>query len=233
MKTLSSAVEDYLKAIFEIQGEEGQGRVSTSALAERLGVARASVTGMLKKLSAMDPQLVRYERYHGAKLTPAGEKIALEVIRHHRLIECYLMEALDYSWDEVHLEADRLEHVISEEFEDRIADMLGHPDIDPHGHPIPDRDGTVREQEGIPLTQLRVGQQAYISRVSDHDPALLRYLDQLGFTLHVKIEVIERGPFDGPMHVRRISSDAVHALGRQVTDHIIVSERVSKRRKRP
>ena len=223
MTTLSSAVEDYLKAIYEIRTEGGQDRVSTSSLAACLGVARASVTGMLKKLNAMDPKLVDYVRYRGVKLTPAGEKIALEVLRHHRLIELYLSEALGYSWDEVHLEADSLEHVISEDLEDRIAIRLGHPQVDPHGAPIPDRDGNIIQQEEIQLTQLGVNQSAYITRVSDHDPTMLRYLQELGLTLNAQIEVTEKAPFSGPLHIRLIGTDKVHVLGRQVTDYIFVS----------
>ena len=138
---LSHAIEDYLKGIYELQ--QGGCTVSTSALARRLGFTSASVTGMLKKLAAQVPQLVKYRRHRGVVLTPTGEKIALEIIRHHRLIELYLMEALGYSWDEVHAEADKLEHVISESFEDRIATFLGDPDVDPHGEPIPTKETEV------------------------------------------------------------------------------------------
>ncbi len=224
MKTLSSAVEDYLKAIYEIQHEEGHERASTSTLAEKLGVARASVTGMLKKLAAWDPQLIVYERYRGVELTPAGEKIALEVIRHHRLVELYLTEALGFSWDEVDEQADRLEHVISEDLEDRIAAKLGHPRIDPHGSPIPDAEGNIPIREEVRLTHLEIGSQAHISRVSDDDPALLRYLEQLGLTLNSRVEVLERAPFSGPIHVRVVATGEVHALGRQVTDRVFISE---------
>jgi DtxR family Mn-dependent transcriptional regulator len=223
MTTLSPAVEDYLKAIYEIQSEGDQDRVSTSELADCLCVARASVTGMLKKLNAMDPKLVDYIRYRGVRLTPAGEKIALEVIRHHRLIELYLSETLGYSWDEVHQEADSLEHVISEDFEDRIASMLGHPKVDPHGAPIPDRDGNIVHREEVQLTQLEIHQPAHITRVSDHDPAMLRYLRELGLTLNTLIEVTEKAPFSGPLHIRLVGTETVHALGRQVTDYIYVT----------
>lgn len=224
MKTLSSAVEDYLKAIYQLQLEEGHEQVGTSALAEKLGVARASVTGMLKKLAAWEPQLVLYERYRGVTLTEAGKKIALEVIRHHRLIECYLIQALGYSWDEVDQEADRLEHVISEDFEARIADRLGHPRIDPHGSPIPDREGKMRPRKEKPLSQLEVSRRAKVSRVSDHDPELLRYLSELGIVLQQEVEVVERAPFEGPIHVRVVGGDDLHALGRRVTDHVFVVE---------
>lgn len=229
MTTFSSAVEDYLKAIYEIQTEGNQDRVSTSTLADCLGVARASVTGMLKKLNTMDPKLVDYIRYRGVRLTPAGEKIALEVLRHHRLIELYLSEALGYSWDEVHMEADRLEHVISKDLEDRIALALNDPQIDPHGAPIPDRDGKIYQREEIQLTQLEVNQQAFVSRVSDHDPAMLRYLQELGLTLNARIEVIEKAPFSGPLHIRLIGKESIHALGRQVTDYVFVSPALPER----
>ena len=149
-KPLSSAVEDYLKAIFEL------GEAKTQALADALEVSPASVTGMLKKLSALG--LIEYERYRGVTLTPAGRKIALETLRHHRLIETYLAEALGYPWHEVHDEAERLEHHISEDFEDRIAEVLGNPTHDPHGDPIPGRDGSLPQSLGRPLTELEVGQ---------------------------------------------------------------------------
>jgi DtxR family Mn-dependent transcriptional regulator len=226
----TSAVEDYLKAIYQLQGEGEEGRASTSSLAERLGVARASVTGMLKKLAAWKPRLVEYARYRGVRLTPAGEKIALEVIRHHRLIESYLHEALDYSWDEVHREADRLEHVISEAFEDRIAAKLGHPETDPHGDPIPERDGSLPERDEIRLTQLPQGQAGAICRVAD-DPDLLRYLAELGLKLGAKIEVTEVSPLDGPVHVRQVGAQATHALGRKVTDRVFVRPHVARRRR--
>ncbi|MBI4770153.1 MAG: metal-dependent transcriptional regulator [Chloroflexi bacterium] len=220
---ISHAVEDYLKAIYELQQSEGSGQVSTSALAGKLGFAPASVTGMLKKLSAARPRLVDYERHRGASLTPAGERIALQVIRHHRLIESYLSEALGYTWDEVHNEADRLEHVISEEFEDRIAAMLGHPQTDPHGDPIPDRDGGMVRRPETRLTDLEAGQSAEICRVSDHDPALLRYLSGLGISLRTRVQVTGRGPFGGPLHVRVAGAEAAHPLNPGVTDHVFVT----------
>lgn len=220
---ISRAVEDYLKAIYELQQEEEVGPVTTSALAGRLEIAPASVTGMLKKLAESQPELVCYERHHGVRLTPAGEKLALDVIRHHRLLESYLSEALGYTWDQVHTEADRLEHVISEEFEDRIAAVLGHPEIDPHGDPIPDRNGAVPRRNETRLTELEAGQSAAICRVSDHDPALLRYLSELGITLQVRVEVTEKAPFSGPIYVRVAGQSGPHALNPSVTDHIFVA----------
>jgi DtxR family Mn-dependent transcriptional regulator len=219
---LSEAIENYLKAIYEIQ--HGSGRVTTNALAERLEVSPASVTGMLKKLAEDRPRLVDYERHHGVSLTPAGRRIALEVIRHHRLIELYLQQALGYGWDEVHDEAERLEHVISEDFEDRIAAMLGNPEFDPHGDPIPAKDGTVRERSAPPLTALDTGQSGRVARVSDADPALLRYLAELGIVPEATLTVAERGPFGGPLHVRvgPTANAPSHALSKEVTDHIFV-----------
>jgi len=219
---LSEAVENYLKAIYEI--EQTAGRVTTNALAERLGVLPGSVTGMLKKLAEEKPRLVDYERHRGVSLTPAGKRIALEVIRHHRLIELYLQQALGYAWDEVHDEAEKLEHVISEEFEDRIAEMLGHPEFDPHGDPIPAKDGTVRERVTPALTNLEAGQTGRVARVSDADPALLRYLAELGIIPEASLTVAERGPFGGPLHVRvgDLPNAPAHALGKEVTDHVFV-----------
>ncbi len=223
MGSLSAAGQDYLKAIYLIEQEQGEGRVSTSALADKLQVARASVTGMLKKLAHSKPTLVDYRPYRGVALTPAGRKIALEIIRHHRLVEAYLAEALGYSWDEVHREADQLEHVVSEELGDRMSQYLGHPEVDPHGHPIPDKDGSIRQYEELPLTALAEGQQARILRVSDRDPELLRYLGELGLVLQAEVELLEAAPFEGPLHIRVLKTGETHALSRRVTDQIHVT----------
>ena len=228
MATISHAVEDYLKAIYELAHENG--RASTSALSERLRVKPASVTGMLQKRAEPDeavaetrPVLVNYERHRGAALTPAGEKIALQVIRHHRLIELYLAEALGYEWDQVHGEAEKLEHVISEEFEDRISAFLGDPKRDPHGDPIPAKDGTMDAVCRTTLSEMDTGQSGRVSRVRDDDPALLRYLAELGIVPDAAITIDKRAPFDGPLHVRVGASKApAHALGREVTDSVFV-----------
>ncbi|MGH2521050.1 MAG: metal-dependent transcriptional regulator [Anaerolineales bacterium] len=219
---ISHAVEDYLKAIYEL--EEDYGRVSTSALAERLKVAPGSVTGMLQKLADMRPKLVNYERHHGVALTRAGRKLALEVIRHHRLIELYLAEALGYEWDKVHAEAEQLEHVISEEFEDKICALLGNPTIDPHGDPIPTKDGSVAPQSRLTLSEVNAGQTARVARVRDGDPALLRYLAELGIIPDATLIVADKAPFDGPLHIRvgdQVETPA-HALGKEVTDQVFV-----------
>jgi DtxR family Mn-dependent transcriptional regulator len=177
---------------------------------------------MLKKLASGLGPLVAYTRYRGVRLTPKGREAALEVIRHHRLLETYLTSALGFSWDEVHAEADHLEHVISEDLEDRIAAYLGHPDSDPHGAPIPQRDGSLPARREVRLTDLEPGSLASVSRVSDRDPELLRYLDRLGLRPAGRLRVIERGPFDGPMHVEVVGSGEVVALGRRVSDELFV-----------
>lgn len=220
-KILSAAVEDYLKTIHELQEDQAGARVSTSALAERMGVASASVTGMLKKLAAVEPKLVDYKPYGGVRLTEAGEKIALEVLRHHRLIETYLIEALGYSWDEVHDEADELEHVISEALEARIAEYLGHPEVDPHGDPIPTLEGVLSAQEQVALNSLQPGERGQVMRVVD-EQALLQYLDELDIELSSVVEVIERGPFDGPLHIAVAGTEKEHAVSPQLAEKVFV-----------
>lgn len=171
------AIEDYLKSIYALAQTESP--VSTSRLAEAREVKPASVTGMIKRLAEL--HLVHYEKHRGVTLTPAGEKIALEVIRHHRLIELYLIEALGFTWDEVHEQADILEHVISEKLEERIAAALGHPQFDPHGAPIPSKTGDVVRVDHQPLTDLPLGTAGRISRIADDtDSDLLRYLAEHG-----------------------------------------------------
>ncbi len=214
---ITHAIQDYLKAIYKI-GATGR-TVSTNAIAERLAVSQASVTGMMKKLDEL--KLIRHTPYRGVELTEAGRKIALEVIRHHRLLELYLAEALGYSWDKVHDEAEQLEHVISEEFENRMAEVLGHPTTDPHGAPIPTKDGEVLERALTPLTEARAGQHVRIEQVSDSDPEMLRYLGALGIYPQVEIEVVKKAPFDGPLLVRL--GNAEHHLGQRVTDNIWVT----------
>jgi DtxR family Mn-dependent transcriptional regulator len=216
--SLSHTEEDYLKAIYELA--EDSGRVSTSALAERLGHKPGSVTGMLQKLAEEKPRLINYERHRGVSLMPAGAQIALEVIRHHRLIELYLAEALGYEWDKVDAEAEKLEHVISEEFEDKISAMLGDPTFDPHGDPIPAKDGSIVALSRLTLSEVEAGQTARVARVRDDDPALLRYLAELGIVPEATITVAARAPFDGPMHVT--VGKQKHALGKNVTDKVFV-----------
>jgi DtxR family Mn-dependent transcriptional regulator len=184
----SESVDDYLKAILELSGP-GENPVASNALAERLGIRAASVSGMLQKLSGLRPSFVKYERHHGVRLSALGRKRALEVVRHHRLLERFLHDVLDYPWEEVHEEAERLEHYISERLEDRIAVKLGNPDTDPHGHPIPEKSGLVRSREETPLSSWVCGVPAVISSVSDRDPARLREANRLGLRPGVSIEV--------------------------------------------
>ncbi len=207
----SEAVDDYLKAIFQLAGESK--RASTAALAEQLCVAPASVSGMLKKLSEARPPWIEYQKHHGARLTKHGRARALEVIRHHRLIELFLHSVLGYSWDEVHDEAERLEHAISERFEDRIARVLGDPEFDPHGHPIPRRDGTIPKRSDTSLVHMAPGTSARVSRVSDQDPEMLQYLSRIGIKPGVRLHMVERGPFDGPLMLRVADDREIHAFG--------------------
>lgn len=212
----TTAIQDYIKAIFKLQ--DGSAGVTNTAIAEKLGYTPASVTGMLKKLARAE--LVTHHPYQGVVLTEKGRRLALEMIRHHRLIELYLMRALGYSWDEVDAEAERLEHVISEEMEDRMAAFLQEPTEDPHGDPIPTRDGVMSTIRYAPLATMQPGQFVRIRRVKDSDPSLLRYLGQLGLYPHVVLEVVDRAPFDGPLTIR--ISSAQHALGPQVANSVFV-----------
>jgi DtxR family Mn-dependent transcriptional regulator len=203
---LTPAVEDYVKAIYAL--DAGEGSVTTNALAERLDVRPASVSGMLPKLTALG--LVEHEPYRGVRLTERGTRVALEVVRHHRLLELFLVESLGMTWDEVHAEAEVLEHVISEDLEDLIAAKLGNPAFDPHGDPIPSRELTVPADESLSLYALEPGESGTFVRVSD-DPAMLRFLSERGIAPGAQIEVLERQPFDGPLYVR-VGED-MHVLG--------------------
>ncbi len=205
-KTISSAMEDYLKAIFEL----GEKDVSTQDLANHLSVSAASVTGMIKKLS--DLKLIDYERYYGVNLTKTGRLIALETIRHHRLIETYLMQTLGYKWHEVHDEAEKLEHHISEDFEDRIAEMLGHPTYDPHGDPIPQRDGSIPEVLGNPLDDFEVGQVLQITRIANQQPDVLQYLADNQLMPGATIKLLAKAPFDGPVTLKAKAGELAIAL---------------------
>ena len=206
---LSHAVQDYAKAIYSLAARSDGGAVSTSALADRLGVSPASASAMVKRLDTLG--LVTHERYHGVRLTVAGERVALEVIRHHRLIELYLAEALGMPWDRVHDEAEVLEHAISPELSELIAKKLGNPTHDPHGDPIPTRDGEIHEPHTRSLAELQPGERAVFARVSDSNPEMLRYLAQRGIAPGAELEVRGREPFGGPLTVR--TSGREHALG--------------------
>jgi DtxR family transcriptional regulator, Mn-dependent transcriptional regulator len=204
---ISEAVENYAKAIYAIQSRDGT--VSTNALAERLGVTAASASGMVKKLGGLG--LVSHVPYKGVELTDAGERLALEVIRHHRLLELYLAESLDVPWDRVHAEAEVLEHVLSEELEELIAAKLGHPTVDPHGDPIPSAELTIEERATVALADLEPGARATFVRISDSDPEMLRYLADRGIAPGDGFEVIDKQPFDGAIFTR--FGDDVHVLG--------------------
>src|SRR3954471_8081841 len=191
METVTSAVEDYAKAIYALETRE-DAAVSTNALAERLGVTPASASSMVKKLAGLG--LVRHEPYRGVRLTPDGLKVALEVLRHHRLLERYLAEELGVPWDRVHDEAEVLEHVLSEELEELIAVKLGHPTIDPHGDPIPTAELTIVETDTVSMDGLESGDTGRLVRVSDSDPEMLRYLSARGIAPGDRFEVLDKQP---------------------------------------
>jgi DtxR family Mn-dependent transcriptional regulator len=216
---LTHAVEDYLKTIYDLT-RDGE-RASTNQIAERMAVTPASASGMIQKLASTTPPLLAYEKHRGVLLTEDGEKIALEIIRYHRLLELFLQETLGFSWDQVHAEADRLEHVISPDFAERISQVLGEPVHDPHGHPIPSRDLRLPSEEAsLPLGNLRPGQQAFVRRVEDDDPDLLRYLYSIGLTPAARLLVLDYSSFDGNLKLQVGESTVV--LGPRVTARIFV-----------
>jgi DtxR family Mn-dependent transcriptional regulator len=204
---LTAAVQDYAKAIYTLETRDGS--ASTNELAALLEVRPASVSGMLRKLSELG--LAEHERYRGVRLTERGRRVALEVIRHHRLLEAFLVESLGMTWDEVHDEAEVLEHALSEELEELIAAKLGNPTVDPHGDPIPSRELTLPETPEPALTELEPGEAATFVRISDSDPEMLRFLSERDIVPGTNLELIERQPFDGPLFVR--VGDDVHVLG--------------------
>ena len=221
IQELAPRISDCLKVIYAMQ-ERGQ-KVSTSAVSERLGVSDATVTMLFKDFATAG--WVEHTPYRGVRLTPLGERKAMEVIRHHRLLELYLARELGYSWDKVHDEADKLEHVISEEFEDKLDALLGHPTIDPHGDPIPSKDGVVVVRKGQTLQQLHEGQTALILRVNDQDPDKLRYLGTLGMYPETRVELVYRAPFGGPLRilVGEQSQQVEHIVGPELAEHILVT----------
>ncbi|UUY03049.1 metal-dependent transcriptional regulator [Svornostia abyssi] len=205
----SEAVENYAKAIYSLQQRAGGEPVSTNDLAERMDVTPASASSMVRKMTELG--LATHEPYHGVSLTADGSRLALEVLRHHRLLELYLAEHLGVPWDRVHEEAEALEHVISEDLEARIAAKLGDPTHDPHGDPIPSADLVIAEPGTRALSDLVAGDRGTFARVSDADPEMLRYLTGRGIAIGDDIEVLERQPFEGPLTVR--VGDALHTLG--------------------
>jgi len=196
---ISASVQDYAKAVYALETREGTA-VSTNDLAERLGVSPGSVSAMLRKLSEIG--LVEHEPYRGVRLTEQGRKVALEVLRHHRLLELFLAEELGMSWDRVHDEAEVLEHVLSEELERLIAARMGEPTVDPHGDPIPSAEFAIEEPETCSLNELMPGAMGRFVRVSDSDPEMLRYLAEHGIAIGDRLEIVDRQPFGGPVFVR-------------------------------
>lgn len=204
---LSESIQDYLKAIYELAPKGSP--TSTNQIADRLKVAPASVTGMLKRLASMEPPLVDYHKHHGVQLTEEGAQVSLQIIRKHRLIELFLVKTLGYSWDEVHDEAERLEHAVSFRFCERLARLLGEPDFDPHGDPIPSRDLQLPEMMTIPLIDLQPEQRAMVRRVHTSDAALLRYLGEMGVLPGSEIVLNAQVPFDHTVHFTVLGQDPV------------------------
>ncbi|MBI5944323.1 MAG: metal-dependent transcriptional regulator [Chloroflexi bacterium] len=221
-EAITQSIQDYLKHIYELN--ENGGSASTNDLAARLNIAPASVTGMLQKLANAKPALVIYKKHQGVKLTKSGEKAALEVIRHHRLLETFLVNTLGYTWDEVHCEADKLEHVISEDFEARMAEALGHPTRDPHGEPIPTADLTMPADSSCPLASLRTDETATVRKVVDDDPALLRHLREIGVIPDAKITVKNYSAFDGNLTIKVEGQRSNIVLGSAITNHVYVEK---------
>jgi DtxR family transcriptional regulator, Mn-dependent transcriptional regulator len=214
-------MQDYLKGLCLLDEElPADKAVTTQLLSSRLGVSAASATNMLKKLDSMG--LVRHVPYRGAELTVAGRKVALEMIRHHRLLETYLAEALGVPWDEVHKEAEVLEHVLSEDLEDRISALLGNPDIDPHGHPIPGKDGSMPRTSKRRLWDVTQGERVEVERVSDAVAEALRYLAGAGIRPGTEIEVLNRGPVGGPLFVRVEGGSGEAALSKELAEAVWV-----------
>ena len=223
---LTGPVEDYLKVIYEL--ERSGKPAETNAIAETLGIAPASVSGMVRRLA--EQGLITHERYRGASLTSSGRRAALRTLRRHRVIEAYLTQALGYSWDRVHDEAERLEHAASDELIDRMAAAIGEPETDPHGAPIPSRDGTLPEDRGVqPLSSLQVGERARVERVSDKNGERLRYFAELGLVPGATVEVTGREPFDGPISL--VIEENTRSVGPAVASQVLVAP-LSKRRSR-
>lgn len=217
--TLTQSIQDYLKEIYDLNLAGSP--ASTTDLAARLGIAPASVTGMLQRLAGAPHPLIKYRKHQGVTLTAEGERAALEVIRHHRLLETYLVRALGYSWDEVHEEANRLEHVISEDFERRIALALGDPQRDPHGDPIPSADLTMPEDRTRPLSSLRPGEQGIVERVGGEEPGFLRHLEQVGLIPGARLVIQGYSEFDGNLTIK--IGQRVAVVGIPISSQVFVA----------
>lgn len=220
LRPTSEAVDDYLKAILELSGPE-EDRVTSNSLADRLGVRAASVTGMLQKLAAQRPPLVIYEKHRGVRLSAAGKRRAWELVRHHRLLELFLHDVLKYPWDEVHDEAERLEHFISERFEDRVSALLGDPEVDPHGHVIPQKHGSAASEGSVSLLQCPIGKAATIISVGDRNPAVLRELQRLELLPKVSLMVERRIP-NASLLVRVVGRSEPIRLNNEVARQVMV-----------
>jgi len=215
-------IENYVKSIYLIAARRDPGApVATGELAQALSVSPGTVTGMLKALSEADPPLATYTPYEGVQLTPTGRALAMQVIRRHRLVELFLVQTLQMPWDEVHEEAEHLEHAVSDRLVDRIDAYLGHPRVDPHGDPIPRADGTLPEPEGVPLATLGTGRRFRLARVMDQDPAFLRYLTDCGLDLGTAAELAENRPEAGAL-VLRVGERSV-ALGLDAAGKVLVT----------
>lgn len=225
---LTAPAEDYLKIIYEI--ERDGGAAGTNDIAARLNIAPASVSGMIRRLAGQD--LLRHERYRGVRLTATGRAAALRTLRRHRILECYLTQVLGYDWDRVHEEAERLEHTASDELIDRMSNALGNPTVDPHGAPIPTREGTVDERRHASLADLAIGERARVIRMADEDGGFLRYLADIGITPGTEIELRQRAPYDGPLTVR--VGTASHAIGAAAAARVFIETLPAPtRRRRP
>ncbi|MBN1305504.1 MAG: metal-dependent transcriptional regulator [Anaerolineales bacterium] len=235
-ETLTQAIEDYLKIIYEITSKGG--RASTNEIADAMRVKPASVTKMIQRLAAADPPLITYQKHRGVALTPRGERTALQKIRHHRLLERFLYDVMGFPWDELYVEAHRIEHVVSVRFEERMCDLLKDPRYDPHGAPIPTRDHKIPTQVSQPLSELSTGQRVIVKRVPCDDPELLRYLGQYGVApearivilerssldgnLKIQVEVLETSPLDGKLRLRPERGGEAVVLGPNITRQIFV-----------
>jgi DtxR family Mn-dependent transcriptional regulator len=223
---LTAPVEDYLKAIYAIG--RGTGAAATTEIAQRLALAPASVSGMVRRLAQQG--LLAYERYHGVKLTESGRRAALRTLRRHRIIEAYLAQALGYAWDRVHDEAERLEHAASDELVDRMAVTIGEPEVDPHGAPIPTRDGAVDETVYKSLAELGIGVSGVVVRVADEDPEMLRYLAELAILPGRRITVKARAPFEGPITL--IVGRQELSIGPALAEHVLMEPAADRGAKR-
>jgi len=214
---LTKEREDYLKTIYALAKTESP--VRTNSIARALNIEPASVTGAIKRLAELN--YLTHEPYKGVTLTSEGQRVALQMLRRHRLIELFLIDSLGYTWDEVHDEAERLEHAVSQEFIDRIAKMLGNPDVDPHGAPIPSRDGKIVPRDDARLSDLDAGQRGIVSRVDDDDPDLLRYLASLNIVLGASISIDTVGPYGGPINIQ-VDGGETHPLGQEAAKHVFL-----------